>query len=133
MWIILAAMCHTLRDKTYLQTSKYYHNDYLVFPHYMPFTQMLSQLYIYFDKNCVQHVSNTTTIRVFQKFHYNYHGDCRILANGMHEYAIWNATITSLQFWAEDLDLITLGIASECMSTPPSSGHPPATHYMSTI
>ena len=29
------------------------------------------------------------------------------------EYAIWNATITSLQFWAEDLNPITLGIASE--------------------
>ena len=33
------------------------------------------------------------------------------------EYTIWNATITSLQFWAEDLDLITLGIASECIYT----------------
>ena len=34
-----------------------------------------------------------------------------------HKYAIWNATIASLQFWAEDLDLITLGIASECFYT----------------
>ena len=34
-----------------------------------------------------------------------------------HEYAIWNATITSLQFWSEDLDLISLGIASECIYT----------------
>ena len=33
------------------------------------------------------------------------------------KYAIWNATITSLQFWAEDLDPITLGIASECVYT----------------
>ena len=33
------------------------------------------------------------------------------------EYSIWNATITSLQFWAEDLDLITLSIASECIYT----------------
>ena len=33
------------------------------------------------------------------------------------KYGIWNATITSLQFWAEDLDLITLGIASECVYT----------------
>ena len=33
------------------------------------------------------------------------------------EYAIWNAVIASLQFWAEDLDPITLGIASECVST----------------
>ena len=33
------------------------------------------------------------------------------------EYSIWNAAITSLQFWAEDLDLITLGIASERVYT----------------
>ena len=33
------------------------------------------------------------------------------------EYGIWNATIESLQFWAEDLDLITLGIASEHVYT----------------
>ena len=34
-----------------------------------------------------------------------------------HKYAIWNAAITSLQFWAEDLDPITLGIASEHIYT----------------
>ena len=33
------------------------------------------------------------------------------------EYTIWNATIASLQFWAENLDPITLGIASECIYT----------------
>ena len=33
------------------------------------------------------------------------------------EYAIWNATIASLHFLAEDLDPITLGIASECIYT----------------
>ena len=31
------------------------------------------------------------------------------------EYGIWNAAITSFQFWAEDLDLVTLGEASECI------------------
>ena len=34
-----------------------------------------------------------------------------------HKYAIWNIAIASLQFWAEDLDLITLGIPSECIYT----------------
>ena len=34
-----------------------------------------------------------------------------------HKYAIWNATIASLQFWAEDLNPVTLGIASECIYT----------------
>ena len=33
------------------------------------------------------------------------------------EYAIWNAVIASLQFWAEDLYPITLGIASEHVYT----------------
>ena len=33
------------------------------------------------------------------------------------KYAIWNAAITSLQFYAEDLDPITLGIASEHIYT----------------
>ena len=33
------------------------------------------------------------------------------------EYSIWNATIASLQFWTEDLDLVTLGIATECVYT----------------
>ena len=33
------------------------------------------------------------------------------------EYGIWNAAIASLQFWAEDLDPITLGVASECVYT----------------
>ena len=34
-----------------------------------------------------------------------------------HEYGIWNAVITSLKFWAEDLNPITLGIASEHVYT----------------
>ena len=33
------------------------------------------------------------------------------------KYVIWNATIDSLQFWAEDLDPITLGIVSEHIYT----------------
>ena len=33
------------------------------------------------------------------------------------EYSIWNAAIASLQFWREDLDPVTLSIASECTNT----------------
>ena len=33
------------------------------------------------------------------------------------EYGIWNAAIASLQFWTEDLDPVTLGIASEHVYT----------------
>ena len=31
------------------------------------------------------------------------------------EYSIWNAAIASLQFWTENLDPVTLGIATECV------------------
>ena len=83
MWITLAATCHTLRDKTYLQTTKFDHNDYLVFPSFYPIhTDAFKTIYIYSQQNFIRHVSNTTTVRVFQKFHYNYHGDYRILADG---------------------------------------------------
>ena len=34
-----------------------------------------------------------------------------------HEYAIWNTAVASLEFWTEDLSLITPGIASECIYT----------------
>ena len=33
------------------------------------------------------------------------------------EYSIWNATIASLQFWTEDLNPVTLGIATERVYT----------------
>ena len=33
------------------------------------------------------------------------------------EYSIWNANITSLQFWTEDLDPVILGRATECVYT----------------
>ena len=33
------------------------------------------------------------------------------------EYSIWNAAIASLQFWTEDLDPVTFGIATECIYT----------------
>ena len=29
------------------------------------------------------------------------------------EYSIWNAAIASLQFWTADIDLVTLGRATE--------------------
>ena len=40
--------------------------------------------------------------------------DCWPMAQ---EYPIWNATIVSLQFWTEDLNPVTLGIATECVYT----------------
>ena len=67
---------------------KYYQDDYLVFPHYASFTQMLSKSYIYML------LTNFTTIflipwqlRIFQNIHHHQHGNCRILADGMR---IWH-------------------------------------------
>ena len=116
MWITLAAMCHTLRDKTYLQTSKYFHNDYLVFPHYMPFTQMLSQLYIFQQKILSSMFLILLPLEFSRNFTTTTMGSAEYWPMAC-KYAIWNAAITSLQFWAEDLDPITLGIASEHVYT----------------
>ena len=33
------------------------------------------------------------------------------------EYSIWNAVIASLRFWTEDLNPVTLSIATECIYT----------------
>ena len=38
---------------------------------------------IYSLQNFLKHVINTATVWVLQKFQHNYHGDCRILADGM--------------------------------------------------
>ena len=45
------------------------------------------------------------------------------------EYGIWNVAISSRQFWEEDLDPITLGIASEYVYTTFSSGQTTVTPY----
>ena len=64
---------------------KYYQDDYLVFPHYASFTQMLSKLYIYVTDKLYNHVLNTMTI--LQNINHHQHGNCRILADGMR---IWH-------------------------------------------
>ena len=131
MWITPAATCHTFRDKTYLQKKKYNHTDYLAFPHYIPFTQMLSNLYIFPTKI----FSGMLLIVLPLEFYRNFTTTTMETAEYWPmacKYAIWNAAIASLQFWAEDLDSITLGITSECVYTT-SSGHLPATHYINYL
>ena len=56
-------------------------------------------------------------LRIFQKILITINMETTEYCPMAHEYGIWNAAITSLQFWAEDLDPITLGIASECVCT----------------
>ena len=48
------------------------------------------------------------------------------------EHIIWNAAIASLWFWTEDLDPVTLGIATECVYTTFST-HLQVTHYASSL
>ena len=91
------------------------HDDYLIFPHHMPFTQMLSNQYILptiflnislilppldFSRNFT-----TTTMEI---------ADYLLMAQ---EYSIWNAAIASLQVWTEDLNPVNLGIATEFIYT----------------
>ena len=119
MWVTLAATCHQFRDKTYLQKQ-------------LDTTKMITlfSFIIHHSHRCFQNriymlLTSFTNmflipqqLRIFpENFHHHHHGNCRILADGMHQYGIWNAAIASLQFWAEDLNPITLGIASECVYT----------------
>ena len=82
MWITPAAMCHTFRDKMYLQTTTIWSHWLPCFPSsYSIHTDAFKT--IYSRHNFIKHISNTTTVRVFsRKFHNNHHGDCRILADG---------------------------------------------------
>ena len=100
---------HTFKQRIHL------HDDYLIFPHHMPFTQMLSTQYIY----SLQHL-NISLILPPLDFYRNLTtttmgtADYWLMA---WEYSIWNATIASLQFWTEDLNSVTLGIATEHIYT----------------
>ena len=111
--------CHTppsQRSDISSKLWKYYQVDYLVPNNYTSFTQMLSLLYIYVTAKFPNMFLIPQHLRIFQHIDQHQHGDHRILANAW-EYGIWNATIASLQFWTEDLDPVTLGIASECVYT----------------
>ena len=96
----------------------HYQDDYLVFPHFTPFTQMLSKLYIYiFLTNFTDMFLIPLPLRVFQKYFTTTTMETAEYWPMACKYGIWNTAITSLQFWAEDLDPITLSIASEHVYT----------------
>ena len=82
----------------------------------MPFMRMPSHQYIYTPYK-ILHIINTATVRLFQKFSNTTTMETADYWLMACKYAIWNATIASLQFWAEDLDPVTLGITSECIYT----------------
>ena len=55
-------------------------------------------------------------IRLLQNFHHYYHGDCRLLADGMRIFHL-ECCYCFITVWTEDLDPVTLGIASEHVYT----------------
>ena len=83
MWIISAATCHIFRDKMYLQTGNicpwwlpHFSSSYSIHtdafkPVYIPYKISSDILLI------------PLPLEFLQKFHHHYHGDCRILADGM--------------------------------------------------
>ena len=76
----------------------------------MPFMLMPSKpVYIAYQ---FENVINTTIIRFYRTFTTSTMdtADYWMVAQ---EYSTWNATITSLQFWTEDLNPVTLGRATE--------------------
>ena len=112
---------HTFKQEIHV------HDEHLIFSHYIPFMQMLSNQYI-FPTKLFRHIINTATIRVLQKFHHHYHGDCRILADDM-----WICHLECHYCFTTILGRgpqyrLPLALPQNVF-TPPSSGHLPATHY----
>ena len=115
MWIIPAAMCHLFRDKMYLQTGD-------TCPWWLP--HFFSLYTIHADAfKCIYSLQNFSDILLILlplEFYRNFTTTTMETAEYWPmacKYAIWNAAIASLQFWAEDLNPITLGIASKCIYT----------------
>ena len=55
-------------------------------------------------------------LEFLQIFHHHYHGNCRILADGMRIFNL-ECCYCFTSIFAEDLNPVTLGIASECIYT----------------
>ena len=71
---------------------------------------------IYSLQNFFRHIINTATVRLYSNFTTTTMETAEYWLMAQ-EYSIWNAAIASLQFWTEDLNLVTLGIATECIYT----------------
>ena len=119
MLITLPATCHQLRDETYLQTTE-------ILPRWLPcfpssciiHTDAFKIIYIYMLlTNFTIMFLIPCQLRIFQKIFTLTSMETAEYWPMACEYGIWNAAIASLQFWAEDLDPITLGIASEHVYT----------------
>ena len=117
MWITPAAMCPTLRDKTYLQNNKILPWRLPCFPSLYSIHIDAFKNYIYSQQNSIRHIFNTTTIRVFKEISQQL--PWRLQNTGQ-----WHANmpfrmllLPHFNFGQKTLDPITLGIASECIYT----------------
>ena len=103
MWIAPATTHHLFRDKTYLQTRD---SCSWWLPHFFSSYAIHADAFkpVYIPYKIFRHILNTATIRLLQKFHHHFHGDCRILANGMRifhlEYRYCFATILDRGSWS---------------------------------
>ena len=116
MWITPAATCHLFRDQTYLQTVDtcpwwlpHFFSSYAIHtdafkPVYIPYKILWDILLILPPLEFYRNFTTTTM------------GTAEYWLMAW-EYSIWKAAIASLQFWTEDLDPVTLSIATECVYT----------------
>ena len=117
MWITLATMHHIFRDKTYLQTAKIMTSMITLIFLITFHSHRCFQTHIYSLHSFLRYIINTTIVKSFTE---NFTMTTMETAEYWPmacKYTIWNTAITSLQFWAEDLEPISLGIASECIYT----------------
>ena len=98
------------------------------FPHHMPFTQMLSNQYI-FPTKFFRHIIKTTTIRVFTDISPPL--PWRLQNTGRLHASMPFGMLLSLQYNFGQKISIQLPLElPQNASTPSSSGHLPATHYI---
>ena len=99
------------------QQNKYDCYDYLVFPHFTPFTQMLSNPYKFPTRFFFRHVINATTIKNFTEISLQL--PWRLQNTGQWHVNMLSGMLLSphFNFGQKTLTLITLGIASEHIYT----------------
>ena len=118
MWITQAATYHHFRDQTYLQNTWNITKMITLFSIIIHHSHRCFRVHIYMS---ITHFTIMFLIpwqlRIFQKIFITNSMETAEYWLMAHKYGIWNAAIASLQFWAEDFDPITLGIASECVYT----------------
>ena len=116
MWIALAATHHLFRGKMYLQTGN---TSSWWWPHFTSSYAIHADAFKQVYRYCLPNIKISLILPPldFTEFFTTTTMDATDYWPMAQEYSIWNATIASLQFWTEDLNPVTLGIATECVYT----------------